>query len=331
MAAFLAAFIKRQFFTEPPKPTTSFAGKTVIVTGSNTGLGLEACRSIVQLGAKQVIIACRNIEKGKTAATEIQQSTKCSPETLQVWQLDMSSYSSVQAFAQRASSELERVDALMLNAGVMMSTFQLAEDNESTITTNVISLFLLALLMHPKLRETAKTFSTQTHITVTGSELYEMAKFKEANVPDGQIFNALADETRKDSLSDRYNVSKLLVNLIVRQIALLSPLGSSDVIVNVVAPGFCVTRLGNDNELFEKAWVKFIVRLLARKPEVGARTLVYGASAGPETHGQYLPDCKIAPLVGLAKGEAGEKLQNRVWTELRHKLEATRPGVTTLS
>lgn len=73
------------------------------------------------------------------------------------------------------------------------------------------------------------------------------------------------------------------------------------------------------------------MRILCRSTEVGSRTLVYGASAGPESHGQYLPDCVITPTRGLSKGEEGAKLQARVWEELKAKLEAIRPGVTTLS
>lgn len=76
-----------------------------------------------------------------------------------------------------------------------------------------------------------------------------------------------------------------------------------------------------------------MIRILARPVEVGARTLVYGASssAGIETHGGYLPDCKLTQTAGQTKGKAGAELQNRVWLELRQKLEAIRPGVTNLS
>jgi hypothetical protein len=76
---------------------------------------------------------------------------------------------------------------------------------------------------------------------------------------------------------------------------------------------------------------KYIVKMLARPTEVGSRTLVFGANAGPKSHGQYLPDCKITPMVGPMKGKAGEELQSRVWEELRAKLEAVRSGVTSLA
>jgi len=229
-------FVKRQFFTEPPIPTASYKGKTVIVTGSSSGLGLEAARWIVRLGASKVILACRNVDKAKAATRDIQSTTSCSAETLAVWPLDMNSYASVQAFAEHVTTELPRVDALLLNAGIGTLNFRMTEGNEETITTNVVSLALLALLLHPKLRETAWQNKIQTHITITASELYEVAKFAEAKAPSGKIFATLNDE-KAAGMRDRYNVSKLLDIFFVKQMAALSPLSDSAVIVNCVAPG----------------------------------------------------------------------------------------------
>jgi NAD(P)-dependent dehydrogenase (short-subunit alcohol dehydrogenase family) len=239
--SFLAAFIHRQFLSEPPVPTASFKGKTVIVTGSNVGLGLEACRWLVRLGASQVILAVRNLDKGKAAAEDIQATTSCPPDTLKVWHLDLSSYASVLAFADKVDAELPRLDALIANAGIGTRTFRMTEDNEETITTNVVSLSLLGFLLHSKLRETAAKFKTRTHFTVTASELYEVAKFKERKVPEGQIFATLNDKD-KANMSERYDVSKLLEIFVIKQMAAMSPLSSSNVIVNCVAPG-CVPRI----------------------------------------------------------------------------------------
>jgi NAD(P)-dependent dehydrogenase (short-subunit alcohol dehydrogenase family) len=234
--SFFAAFIYRQFIYEPPVPRASFKGKTVIVTGASSGLGLEACRWMARLGASQVILACRNVEKAKAAAKDIQATTSCSSDTLQVWHLDMSSYASVQAFSDRVKAELPRVDVLIANAGLGTQEFRITEDNEETITTNVVSMSLLAFLLHPKLRETAEKYNTQTHFTVTGSELYEVVKFKERKAPAGQLFATLNDKS-KANMFDRYSVSKLLALFFVKQIAALSPISSSGVIVNCVAPG----------------------------------------------------------------------------------------------
>ncbi|PQE32540.1 short-chain dehydrogenase protein [Rutstroemia sp. NJR-2017a WRK4] len=324
--SFLAAFIYRQFIHYPPKPTASFKGQTVIVTGASSGLGLEACRSMVLLGAAQVIIACRNVGKGKRAATKIQSTTSCSPSALQVWELDLSSYTSVKEFSERAKKELPRLDAVIANAGIWTTKFRITEVDEETITTNVVSMCLLAFLLQPKLSETAHKFNTKTHFTVTGSELYESAKFKERDVPKGQLFATLADKD-KSVMSDRYNVSKLLAIFVVKQLASLSPASSSGVIINCVGPGFCQSELGRDYDNFV---VRALTKIFARPTEVGARTLVYGASARSESHGQYLPDCKMKETVGLTKGKAGAELQEKVWLELRLKLEAIQEGITTL-
>ncbi len=70
---------------------------------------------------------------------------------------------------------------------------------------------------------------------------------------------------------------------------------------------------------------------MCRPVEVGARTLVHGACAGAESHGQYLPDCKITQTKGLTSGKEGAELQERVWMELKEKLEGIKAGVTDLS
>jgi NAD(P)-dependent dehydrogenase (short-subunit alcohol dehydrogenase family) len=235
--SFLAAFINRQFIYVPPVPTSSFEGKTAIVTGSSSGLGLEACRWLVQLGASKVILACRNIEKAEAAVKDIQATTSCSPDVLHVWHLDMSSYDSVLSFSDKLKADLPRLDVFIANAGLGTRTFRMTEDNEEIITTNVVSTSLLAFLIHPKLRDTATTYQTQTHFTITGSELYQVATFKESKAPEGKIFTTLNDQSQA-SMTDRYNVSKLLAIFVVKQVAAMSPVESSGVIVNIIAPGY---------------------------------------------------------------------------------------------
>ncbi|KAK9489037.1 hypothetical protein V1508DRAFT_332576, partial [Lipomyces doorenjongii] len=154
-------------------------GRIAIVTGSNVGLGREAARMMVRLGASKVIIACRN-EKGNLAAKNIQSTNGCSPDTLTVWQRDMGSYNSVIAFADRVRTELPRLDAIAANAGIGTLKFKLTEDNEETITTNVVSISLPASLVYPNFRATVLEFNTYTHFTVTGSELFELPSSENA-------------------------------------------------------------------------------------------------------------------------------------------------------
>ena len=233
---FVISFLRNQLFGKLPEPTASFQGRTVIVTGSNVGLGLEASRSFVRLGASRVILACRNLSKGRAAAKDICRTTGCSPDTVDVWELDMGSYASVQAFAAKVNVELPRLDALIANAGINSHAFNLVEDNEAMVTINVVSLFLLGFLLHPRLRETAAKYNTECHFTITSSDLHEIARFEEHKAPSGQIFATL-NSKKKFSGMDRYPTSKLLEILMVRQIATLSSIDSSGVVVNCVSPG----------------------------------------------------------------------------------------------
>lgn len=81
-----------QLFVRPAIPTKSFAGQTVIITGSNVGLGKEAARHIVALGASKLILAVRNIKAGEEAKKDIENTTQCGKSVIEVWQLDLASY-----------------------------------------------------------------------------------------------------------------------------------------------------------------------------------------------------------------------------------------------
>ena len=151
-------FLRSQLFFHPPNPTKKYTGQTVIVTGSNAGLGLEASRHFVRLDAAKVILAVRNLEKGEAAKKTIEKSTGRAG-VIEVWQLDLASYESVKDFARRAQG-LERLDILVENAGIVTFNFSMMEDNESSITTNVVSPVLHSLLLLPKLRETGAKYNT---------------------------------------------------------------------------------------------------------------------------------------------------------------------------
>ena len=168
--SYLPKFLYSQFFVTPQVPTTDCTGKTVIITGANVGLGKEAARHFTRLNVKKLIIACRSIEKGEAAKADIEASTG-RKGVIEVWQLDLSSYESVKDFAKRAQG-LERIDTLLENAGVATNNFYEVAGNESTITVNVVSTFLLALLLLPKLQETSKKFNIKPTLTIVSSEVH---------------------------------------------------------------------------------------------------------------------------------------------------------------
>lgn len=145
------------------------SGKTYIVTGSNTGLGYEVVKHLIELGAAKVIIAVRNVSSGETAKAEIEQATGRSNVT-EVWALDLASYDSVKAFAEKAVAELDRIDGLIENAGVAAHVRTVVEGHWIGNTVNVMSTLLLAVLVLPKMSETAKRFNTLPHLVIVTSE-----------------------------------------------------------------------------------------------------------------------------------------------------------------
>ncbi|KAL1855157.1 hypothetical protein Plec18167_002144 [Paecilomyces lecythidis] len=268
-------------------------------------------------------MAVRSIEKGEAAKREIVEATGCDPSVIDVWTLDLSSYASVKSFAARVTSELPRVDVLLENAGIATKKWTWAEDNESTLTVNVVSTFLLAFLLLPKLKETATRFNTRPNLTIVTSEVHCTVDFKEKDAPEG-IFNYLNDESKAD-MAVRYPTSKLLEVFFVREMAARRPRDSYPVTINMVNPGFCHSELVREGSSFLLSTMKYV---LARTTEVGSRTLVHGVSAGPETHGQYLNKCKVEEPATIVTCPEGPKTQQRVWDELIAKLEKIEPGIS---
>jgi NAD(P)-dependent dehydrogenase (short-subunit alcohol dehydrogenase family) len=135
-------------------------------------LGLEVARHFVRLKAAKVILACRSTEKGEVAKADIERTTDRS-NVVEVWQVDLTSFDSVKTFCARAQT-LNRLDVVIENAGIGTGKFELFEGYESTITVNVISTFLMALLLLPKLRESATKLGITPHLTIVSSDAHQM-------------------------------------------------------------------------------------------------------------------------------------------------------------
>ncbi|KAF2119284.1 hypothetical protein BDV96DRAFT_514799 [Lophiotrema nucula] len=325
---FMYNLIRSQFFTKLPVPTSSFAGQTVIITGANTGLGLEAARHIVRLGAEKVILAVRTVAKGEAAARDIISSTKVKSNTVEVWQLDLSDYESVKAFGARVAT-LDRLDAVIQNAGILTNNFDVLEDNESHITVNVISATLVGLGALPKLKETSIRFGVKTRLEFVGSDMQWIAKYKESET-SGSILDALAKKEGAD-MGDRYAVSKLLLLYTVREIAARQPLGKARVIVDCVTPGACASDIFRDDMSWLRSVIQgFMVSLFARTTEVGSRALVHGVKPDLEdnAHGAFLQDCKVFPNGPNVDSPKGQQWAQRWIEEFFPKLESIQPGVT---
>ena len=131
---------------------------------------------IARLGVEKLILAVRTFSKGDDARRLILRSSGRKPDSIEIWILDMSHSSSVIAFARRAQS-LNRLDALIANAGISPTEFQLSpDDNEMSMQVNAISTFLLCFLLLPQLQQTSRKHDIKTHLEIVSSELYQIAR-----------------------------------------------------------------------------------------------------------------------------------------------------------
>ncbi|QIW97094.1 hypothetical protein AMS68_002612 [Peltaster fructicola] len=314
-------FIWKQLTFTPPFPKGDLSGRTYCVTGANTlGLGREAARHLVRLGAKKVVITARDVAKAAAAKADIEETTGRSG-VIDVWPLDLEDYDSIRAFAKRIDT-LDRIDGMLLNAAKATAQWQIVNGHESTIAVNVISTIYLTLLLLPKLREGARKYNITPHLSTVSSEVHWWASFRERN--SSSIFEA-ADKREDADMADRYPLSKLLQVFSTREVAKRSPFERDHVIINYLNPGLCRSELGREY----KTWAWWLQQtLLARTTEVGGRILVHAVTtAGPESHGRYIDTCKVSNSSPLVEGQDGPEYQNRVWSELSAELEKIQPGI----
>jgi NAD(P)-dependent dehydrogenase (short-subunit alcohol dehydrogenase family) len=165
-------------------------GRTYIVTGANTGLGFEAAKKLVQLQAGRVILAVRSIEKGQAAKSQIEAATG-HKNIAQVWQIDLSSYDSVKAFAKKVKTDLERVDGLINNAGVANGSWSEHEGLEGTVTVNVVSNLLLTVLLMPCISKSKAAGAAPRIVFVGSSGVFLAPKPLLAEINQDDIFNDL--------------------------------------------------------------------------------------------------------------------------------------------
>lgn len=296
----------------------------MIVTGASSGIGKAAAQLFVRLNAKKTILACRSIEKGEVTKAEIEEAECKSPGVIEVWQLDMTTYAGIKDFCRRAG-ELERLDVFVANAGMVSFDCQLYEGYERQTFLHIIAPFLMAVLLLPIMRRTLTRFQSLPHYVMVGSNGHMGSKFTIG--PADSLLEAVKGDR---DMRNRYFDSKLLQVLASRELA--RRIKASDkplIVLNTVDPGFCATDL-----LREKSWelpVRMVMNLasivLARSPDLGARTYIMAASAGPESHGLYLEDCDLSTPSSFVETEEGKRFQAKIYDELAHIVEQVEPGV----
>jgi NAD(P)-dependent dehydrogenase (short-subunit alcohol dehydrogenase family) len=244
----------------------SFAGRTVIVTGANSGLGAVTARELSRVGA-QVILAVRNTGKGEAAARDM-------TGDVEVRRLDLQDLASVRQFADGVDS----VDVLVNNAGVMAVPHAVTVDGfETQIGTNHLGHFALTNLLLPKLTDRVVTVSSLMHWM-------------------GYIsLRDLNWTSRPYSAWVAYGQSKLANLLFTSELQRRLKAAGSPLRALAAHPGYSHTNLqAQTGRRFGDAAMAVATRVLASDADFGARQTLYAAS-------QDLPgDSFIGPSFGMA-------------------------------
>ncbi|KAJ3045750.1 hypothetical protein HDV00_007876 [Rhizophlyctis rosea] len=269
-------FLHDQLKTLDPPPKVDLTGRVGIVTGGNGGLGYEAARMLAEMKPAKLIITSRSQARGQEAADKIAAITGVKVDA---WELDQSSLKKTKEFGERCLRELDRLDILLLNAGVHQNVKAMTDDGfEMSVQVNNISTTLLGHMLLPLLTKTATLpippGSTapdfKPHMTIVSSDLHYRVPKLPTPAGDRGILGAMGDEFGG---MKTYNETKA-INILNAET--LASLAGPSIVINCPAPGWCVTNLGLDTRGFlANVMYRGAQKLIARTAEQGAGVIVW--------------------------------------------------------
>jgi NAD(P)-dependent dehydrogenase (short-subunit alcohol dehydrogenase family) len=276
----------------PPKdPKLSFSGKTVIVTGSNTGIGLPAATKFAVNGASKLILAVRTLSKGEEAKRIIIAETNRNLADIDVMKLDMGDWASIRTFATEVSKKYEDIHIAVLNAGVAPPKFMKNEKTgyESALQVNILSTAYLAMLLLPKLKKVGEK-GAPSQLTITGSFASKYVTPEDAHVENGQTLVGKLNDLAAFNAGKTYGVVKLATQYIRQGLVddfSKDAQGNENVYINVACPGYCTTELGRDFPWYLAVPTKLMQMFVGRTAEQGGRALVSATLLGKTGHNQF--------------------------------------------
>ncbi|XP_033102140.1 retinol dehydrogenase 11-like [Anneissia japonica] len=276
---------------------TSLIGKTVVITGANTGIGKETAFELAKRGAK-VILACRNQEKGENAAKDIRATTNNPHVVCRV--LDLASFQSIRNFAEGLQKQEDRLDILVNNAGVVNDGSSQTEDGYDLVFgVNHLGHFLLTNLLLQKLKE-----SSPSRIINVSSDAYQMTRlnFDNLNQNKGRISS--------------YSHSKLANVVFTKELS--RRLKNTEVTAYSLHPGCIDTDIKRNWSPFLKFMTPIIKFWILKSANDGSQTSVHCAIADNISHlsGGYFKGCKVQKISPHAADETSGR---RLW-EISEKM-----------
>ncbi|XP_042269690.1 dehydrogenase/reductase SDR family member 13-like [Thunnus albacares] len=278
--------------------TMKLAGKTAIVTGSNTGIGKATALDLAKRGAR-VILACRNKEKAEAAAFDIRRE---SGNTQVVFmQLDLASFKSVRSFAETFLKTEPRLDILINNAGVL-GAGRTEDGFGVAFGVNHLGHFLLTNLLLERLQQ-----SGSSRVVTVAALLHHLGNID---------FPLLA--SNKDLVSGQstwhnfkaYSNSKLCNVLFTRELA--NRLEGTSVTCYSLHPGVIYTELCRSMSLWQQLLMMPFAKLFFLDPDGGSQTTLHCAlQEGIEPlSGRYFSNCALQQVGAKGRDDA---LAKKLW------------------
>lgn len=272
-------------------------GKTVLITGANSGIGFEAAKALATKGA-EVILACRNPQKGEAALAEIQQALPAAKVSLMA--LDLASLKSVEEFSAAFKERYKKLDILINNAGVMASPFAKTADGfENQFGTNHLGHFALTGYLLPLLEA-----ADAGRIVVVSSVAHILGRLNFNNLnAEKSYFRWLA-----------YGQSKLANLVFAKELQRRLARAGSKVIAAAAHPGYTATNLqrytpGGD----------FINSLMSQTQDQGCLPSLFAATEPSIKGGDYIGPDGFLELRGKPKhafstrASKNEKNARKLW------------------
>ncbi len=277
------------------------AGRIALVTGANSGIGYITARELARKGAR-VVLACRNVDRGRSACDELQRELPGAH--VELGKLDLSDLGSIRAFSQ--AWRHDRLDLLVNNAGVAMVPYARTSDGfESHFGINHLGTFALTGLLLPHLLA-----SSAARVVTVSSEGQRFARV------DFDNLNA----ERSYSAPIAYLQSKRANLYFATELQRRAEGAGANLRSIAVAPGLTRTNILTGGANTARGWlyrasIRSLIRLLFRPTAEGAKTSLFAATAAHVPGGGYVVPSGVLQL----RGEPVLRPQERA---LRHAEEA---------
>lgn len=253
-------------------------GKTVVITGGNSGIGYETARALSACNAN-VIIACRDNLKCSTALNQIR--SESSKGRMTAMHLDLANLSSVLDFTDKFKSEYKELHLLINNAGLMWTPFSLTKDGfEMQFGVNHLGHFALTGLLLDRLLNTSGA-----RVVTVSSLAHWLSRLTHADTPW---------HPEKYNRYKAYFDSKLANLLFARQLGRLAERHGNELISVAVHPGYSATNLQRNYAI-----ARFANTFLAQSMEMGALPTLRAATDPDAASGDYFGPDKFMGFRGF--------------------------------